>query len=248
MTLCYRRLYEEDCGDPFAGDDLCVRCIRDSRYPALAAERFRKGALHPVCVIWWRRQEPGEMCGDCLDLLPSALTERGRLLWCALSRGLPPDPLRRAVNLVQDRMRERAVDRGECCYLCGVRVRRFRICRPEIEHVDVQALRDDPLNWRIADSICNNLKGSTSGREYYWMVVSYRIGRAEQVAALLLGRVGRCASASVLYGGSLSVHAAWGRLMAREDRGVVGHSKLMTGDGPGTFLRIEESVEVQANL
>ena len=228
---------------------MCARCVQDSRYPSLVAERFREdGQLHPACVIWWRREQPQEMCGDCCDIMPSALTERGRLLWTALSRGLPPDVLRREANLVQRKMRKRALDHKECCCLCGVRVKRFRILRPEIEHVNTYVDRDDPSNWRIAHGICNNLKGSTSGREDYWMLVSYRIARAEQAAALLLGRTGRCASASALYGGSRSVHSAWARIMMQEQRGVAGHSKLLTGDLSGSFLGTREAIADEPKL
>ena len=237
LTICKLRISAEDCGDPFSGNDVCGRCVQDQRYPALAAKCFREsGQLHPTCVIWWWREEPQEMCSDCCDSLPSALTNRGHLLWSALSRGLPPDALRRGTNTVQQKMREHALGRDECCYLCGGRVKHFRIFRPEVEHVNPDLGRDDPSNWRIAHSICNNLKGSTSGREYYQMLVAWRMIQAEKVAACLLGRTGRCASASVPYSGSMSLHTAWKRIMTLEQRDVVSHPKLMAGDIPGNLV------------
>ena len=235
LTLCNRRMSAEDCGDPFGGDEICRRCALDARYPALAAERFKEGGLlHPACVLWWRREEPQEMCRECRDSLPVARTERGRFLWCALFRGLPSEVLDRAANLVQRKMRKRALECDERCYLCGVPVKRFRLFRPEIDHVHVHKWRVDPFNWQIAHGICNNLKGSTSGPENYRMLVSHRIALAEQAAALLLGRVGRCASAAVLYGGSRGFNSAWTRVMVREQRGVIGHGKLIAGDAPET--------------
>ena len=239
LTICDLRISAEDCGDPFSGNDVCGRCVQDQRYPALAAKCFRESEqLHPTCVIWWRREEPQEMCSDCCDSMPSARGRWGHLLWSALSRDLPPDALRCGTNTVQQKMREHALDRDECCYLCGGRVKHFRMCRPEVEHVNLDLDRDDPSNWRIAHSICNNLKGGTSGREYYDMLVADRIIQAERVAARLLGRTGRCASAAVPYSGSMKLRTAWDQIMRREQRGAIsnlrpeqsGDWKFMAGD------------------
>ncbi len=90
LTLCDRRVPAALCGDPFAGQEVCRRCLQDRRYPSLVAERFMEGvSLHSVCFIWWRGGEPEEMCGDRRNSLLPARAERRQLLWDALSRGLP---------------------------------------------------------------------------------------------------------------------------------------------------------------
>ena len=94
----------------------------------------------------------------------------------------PQDVLTRAVERVQRRMRERALERGGLCYLCGVRVKRFRIFRPQIEQVHTYCCRADPANWRLAHAICNNLKGTVSDPLYYGMLVAHRIAWSELVA------------------------------------------------------------------
>ena len=81
-----------------------------------------------------------------------------------------------------------------------------------------------------------------SDRLFYEREVAYRLAHAELIAAMMLGRAGRCASASVPYGGSQVLLLAWSRMMVREGRGYIGHPKLMAGDAPGTLPEREKLI------